>query len=486
MTHMVYGGPMNPGFDEFKLLADQYKRITVYKETNGDMDTPVSILSRLLSLDKAILLESAKESKIYSRFSFLAFDIEDTLVLKKDGLYRNGVFVGNMSYLKENLAENRAPSFKDFGDFSGGWVGYLNYEFVEQCGILRQPLRKTYDRSGILYLVEKFCVYDNYTNRLYLALSKRVDGKEPLEEVYDRAGRELNAMEERLLSLLPPDRPALTPFVAQHIPVERYTTGVSRIKQMIEEGEAIQVVLSDHLVIQNLDPFEFYRNLRKINPSPYMCFIKDDDSYVVGSSPEVHIRIRGTTTYLKPIAGTKPRRTGDDIDTIIKTLVEDEKEKAEHLMLVDLARNDLSRICKPGSVVVESFMSPEVYSHVVHLVSLVRGDLEKESDAIDAIMQTFPAGTVSGAPKTRAIEIIDDIEETTRGIYSGCIGYIGFNGNVDLAITIRTAIFEGTKARLQAGAGIVYDSIPEKEYEEIMNKLGALIKSGGIHDSAHR
>ena len=474
---------MNPDFDRFKMLAAEYDRVTVYKEAQGDMDTPVSILSKLLSLDKAILLESAKESKIYSRFSFLAFDIEEALVLRKDGIYRGEDRLGDISYLKSVLAENRAPSSDELGDFSGGYVGCLNYEFVEQCGILRQPLDKAYDTAGILYLVEKFCVYDNYTNRLYIAVSKKIDRSAPIEEVYRCIKEELEAAERRLADLVAEAREKRNPHVAQIMPKERYTKGVEKIKTMIEEGEAIQVVLSDFLVIDDLDPFEFYRNLRKINPSPYMYFIKDGETFIVGSSPEVHIRIRGNTAYLKPIAGTKPRGAGDDTDAIIKTLVEDEKERAEHLMLVDLARNDLSRICEPGSVHVESFMEPEVYSHVIHLVSLVSGDLGDKPDVVEAIRQTFPAGTVSGAPKTRAIEIIDEIEETVRGAYAGCTGYIGFNGNVDLAITIRTAIFDGFRARLQAGAGIVYDSVPEKEYLEVMNKLKALIRSGGIHDS---
>ena len=477
------GDNMNPSFEEFKKLAKKFNRVTVYKETDGDMDTPISILSRLMSMNKAILLESAKENKVYSRFSFLAFDIQETLVLREDGLYRNGTPVGDMSYLKNILLRNRAPSLRGFGDFSGGYVGCLNFEFVEQCGILRRPLSNKDTTAGILYLVEKFCVYDNYTNRLYLALSKKIDDGVPIEETYRKIKEDLEAAEKHLKDLSRAPEILKKPVILRKIPKESFMGKIQKIKEMIEEGEAIQVVLSDYLEIDNIDPFEFYRNLKKINPSPYMYFIKDGSSFVVGSSPEVHIRIRGNTAYLRPIAGTKPRGKSDNIEEIIKTLTEDEKEKAEHLMLVDLARNDLSRICKVGSVKVESFMEPEVYSHVVHLVSQVRGKLINDTDIIDTIAQTFPAGTVSGAPKTRAIEIIDDMEETPRGVYSGCTGYIGFNGNVDMAITIRTAIFNGFMARLQAGAGIVYDSIPEREYEEVMNKLKALIRSGGIHDS---
>ncbi len=474
---------MYPSLEEFKELSKTYNRITVYKETDGDMDTPVSILSRLLSLDRAILLESAKENKIYSRFSFLAFGIREKLLLKEDGLYSNGKRLGEISYLEEILLQNRTAPYEGFGDFSGGYAGYLNFGFVDQCNILRHPLSHKEVDAGTLYLVEKFCVYDNYTNRLYIALSKKIDGSIPAEGIYERIREELEKSERELKSLSRVRPMSLNPAITRSIPKEEFMGKVQKIKEMIGAGEAIQVVLGDYLEIDHLDPFQFYRNLRKINPSPYMYFIKGENSFVVGSSPEVHIRLRGKTAYLRPIAGTKPRGESDNIENIIKALTDDEKEKAEHLMLVDLARNDLSRICAVGSVSVESFMEPEVYSHVVHLVSQVKGELKENAGVIDAITETFPAGTVSGAPKTRAIEIIDELEETPRGVYSGCTGYIGFNGNVDMAITIRTAIFNGFKARLQAGAGIVYDSVPEKEYQEVMNKLKALIRSGGIHDS---
>ncbi len=476
---------MYPSLEEFKELSRKYNRVTVYKETDGDMDTPVSILSRLLSMDRTILLESAKQDKVYSRFSFLAFDIREKLLVREDGLYSNGKRLGDISYLEEILLQNRTAHQQDYGDFSGGYAGYLNFGFAGQCDILRAPLRHQDPDMGVLYLVEKFCVYDNYTNRLYIALSKKIDGSIPAEGIYERLGEELAASERELRSL-PAVRPMpVNPVVARSIPREAFMEKVQRIREMIGEGEAIQVVLSDYLEIENLDPFRFYRNLRKINPSPYMFFIKDGNSSIVGSSPEVHLRIRGRTAFLRPIAGTKPHGGPGSTDDVAKELAGDEKEKAEHLMLVDLARNDLARICRTGSVGVESFMEPEVYSHVIHLVSQVKGELKDGSDAIEAIIRTFPAGTVSGAPKTRAIEIIDEIEDVPRGAYAGCTGYIGFNGNVDMAITIRTAVFNGFKARLQAGAGIVYDSVPEKEYEEVLSKLKALLRSGGIDDSAY-
>lgn len=476
---------MKPTLEEFRELSKKYERITVYKETEGDMDTPVSILSKLLWLDRAILLESAKESKVYSRFSFLAFDIKEKLILKDGLIYRDGTAAGDLYFLKESLKKDKTPELKGFGDFSGGYVGCLNFEFVEQCNILRKPLVHRSSQEGVLYLVEKFCVYDNYTNRLYIAFSRKIDRGVTIEENYELVRKELETSEQELRGLSRTRTMPLVPSVTRKIPKDEFMNKVQRTREMIEEGEGIQIVLSDYLEVENLDPFEFYRNLRKINPSPYMYFIKDGGSFIVGSSPEVHVRVRGSMAYLRPIAGTKPRRKSESIENIIKELSSDEKEKAEHLMLVDLARNDLSRICKVGSVRVETFMAPEVYSHVIHLVSEVKGRLINGTDGIDAITQTFPAGTVSGAPKTRAIEIIDEMEEEPRGVYSGCTGYIGFNGNVDMAITIRTAVFNGFKARFRAGAGIVYDSVPAREYEEIMNKLGALIRAGGINDSTY-
>ncbi len=478
---------MYPSFERFRELKKGFNRVTVYKETDGDMDTPVSILLRLLGTGNAILLESAKENKVYSRFSFLAFDIRERLVLKGDGLHGNGKQVKDISYLKDVLSKNTAPPSDLFGDFTGGYIGYFNFEFVERCGILRAPLRKRNDVAGVLYLVERFCVYDNYTNRLYIAISKGVDDSVPAEEEYDSIQRDLDDAEQWMKCLPAGDVPVSeAPVVVRKIPKDDFTGKVKRIKEMIGDGEAIQIVLSDFMEVDNIDPFAFYRTLRKINPSPYMYFIKDGDSSIVGSSPEVHIKIRNRVATLRPIAGTMPRDGFAETEDIIKALKNDEKEKAEHLMLVDLARNDLGRICKTGSVEVESFMEPEIYSHVIHLVSQVKGLLTDGTDVIDAVGQTFPAGTVSGAPKTRAIEIIDELEEEMRGPYAGCTGYIGFNGNVDMAITIRTAVFTGQKARLRAGAGIVYDSVPEREYEEVMNKLKALIRSGGIDDSIDR
>ncbi|OPY70320.1 MAG: Anthranilate synthase component 1 [Syntrophorhabdaceae bacterium PtaU1.Bin034] len=471
---------MYPSLNEFKRLSQDFERVTVYKEMDGDMDTPVSMLSKFLAFDRAILLESAKQNKTYSRFSFLAFDITEKMVLKQDGVYRNGEFICPLSQLSKHLVQCRTPVFSDFGDFSGGYVGYLNFEFVGECGVLKKPLSRKGAFLGVLYLVERFCVYDNYTNKLYLAVSKPTGDADP-EDAYRAVARELDRTEDRIRGLVVASvQQQSPPKLVRDIPRGLFIDKVDRTRNMIGEGEAIQIVLSDYLEAEDINPFEFYRGLRKINPSPYMYFLKDGDDCIVGSSPEIHLHVRNRVATLKPIAGTKKREPSKEIQEIIDCLTNDEKERAEHLMLVDLARNDLSRICKVGTVRVESFMQPEVYSHVVHLVSEVKGRLAEDLHVFDALKQTFPAGTVSGAPKVRAIEVIDEMEDGPRGAYAGCLGYIGFNGSLDMAITIRTGIFRGNRARLQAGAGIVYDSVPEREYDEVLNKLLVLMKSGGL------
>jgi len=470
---------MYPTLEEFKQMSQRFERIAVYKEMEGDLDTPVSLLSKFLPFETSILLESANQNKTYSRFSFLAFEMAEKLVIRRDGVYAEDKPLCPFSGLDALLSQDSMSPARPFGDFQGGYVGYLNFEFVGECDILKKPLARGGALLGVLYPVERFCVYDNYTNKLYLAVSLRVDGGDP-EDAYRAICRELDRTEARVRSLAPSPRPALSPRLTRTIPRGLFLDRVATARNMIAEGEAIQIVLSDFLEAEDIDPFEFYRNLRRINPSPYMYFVKDNGTSVVGSSPEIHLRVRDRLATLKPIAGTKKLGPSDKVEEVIDGLTHDEKERAEHLMLVDLARNDLSRICQVGSVAVGAFMQPEVYSHVVHMVTEVTGRLKEGTHVFEALRQTFPAGTVSGAPKVRAIEAIDEMEEHAQGPYAGCVGYIGFDGSLDMAITIRTAVFEHMRARLQGGAGIVYDSVPEREYDEVMSKLLVLMKAGGL------
>ncbi|AEA34516.1 anthranilate synthase component I family protein [Hippea maritima] len=449
------------GFDVFVL----------YEEIEGDMDTPVSILSKLLDEEHVFLLESAKEDKTYSRFSFIGIARDVFKITKAQDL---------------NFEQKRVFSSGGFGSFKGGYVGYLAFEAVGLFDILRKPLTKIPDEFGRFFLVDEFLVYDNYTNRLYVALSynfnRNLTAKSNLAIAKDR----LANLKDFILSKKPnnPTKPQRANLLSSMFSKDEFISIVKETKKLIEDGEAIQVVLSNFFLVEGIEPFEFYRNLRRINPSPYMFFFKSGSFYLSGSSPEIHVRLRNRKATIRPIAGTKPKTK--DLKRIKEELLGDEKEMAEHLMLVDLARNDLARISKPPAVTVTSFAKPEVYSHVVHLTSNVEADLDESITPYDVIANTFPAGTLSGAPKVRAIEIIDEFERYPRGAYGGCVGYVGFDGNLDMAITIRTAVFNGNTCKLQAGAGIVYDSKPKSEYLETINKLKALLKAGGLDDSFNR
>ena len=453
-----------------------YDGVVMYKEIDGDMDTPVSLLSKVLDSKNAFLLESAKEDKTYSRFSFLSFDLDEPVVIQNNSS-------------PDIFKEKKLFKTKQLGDFCGGYVGYFAFEAVKLFGILRKPLKKLPEKLGMFFKVDKFLVYDNYTDRMYLGYVHVFDKALSVDENFKIANSEVDKFYKKLKALNSQSKQNNhnPKIISSMFSKEEFMDRVKYVKKLIEEGEVIQTVISNFFDVEDIDPFEFYRHLRRINPSPYMYFVKYGDFSIVGSSPEIHIRKRDRTATIKPIAGTKPKgKTKDETNRQKKILLGDEKERAEHLMLVDLARNDLSRISKKDSVVVKSFMAAEEYSHVIHLVSEVDGVLKDDVSVFDLISNTFPAGTLSGAPKVRAIEIIDDVEKYPRSSYGGCLGYVGFDSNVDMAITIRTAVFEKNRARLQAGAGIVYDSDPESEYFETINKLKALLRAGGIDDSIDR
>ncbi len=478
---------MFPSQQEFERLLNVFERVPVYLEVVGDLDTPVSILHSLLDNENVILLESANQNKVYSRFSFLAFNARK-FILTENGLHEetnkgllsndenNSVFDFINRKVKDN--SNLSAFFDNYGNFCGGFIALLPFEFVHTCNTLRYPLKKLPKTLGVFYFVETFLVYDNYTNKLYIAKSaKKGDSYAKIEE-------QLAYLHSKICHNHLLNTTQQKPQIIRKIPKAKFLEKVEYLKSQIENGEAIQVVLSDYIQSIGINPFEFYRNLRRQNPSPYMFFIKDKKFYVVGSSPEVHLSVRKYQAMLKPIAGTRPIGQDEAQTKLFELeLSQDSKENAEHLMLVDLARNDLSRICKPNSVDVVQFKHIERYSSVMHLVSQVEGELKDDVSLMDALNNTFPAGTVSGAPKVRAIELIDETEETLREFYAGCVGYIGFNGNMDMAITIRTAFFDDDTVKFQAGAGIVYDSNPLNEYKEVLAKLGALLKAGGIYDS---
>jgi anthranilate synthase component 1 len=369
--------------------------------------------------------------------------------------------------------------------FSGGAVGYLAYEAVTRFEELPSPNVDTLRLPESLFMfVDTMLVFDHVTHRIKILSHARLDGN--IEEEYTKAVERIEELVDRLKQPLEQDQSNGTARKsANSLPIysnlskEEFERCVLKIKDYITEGEAIQVVLSQRLAQPTgLPPFEIYRALRSINPSPYMFFLDFGDFHIIGASPEILVRVEDGVVLTRPLAGTRPRgKTADEDYRLELELKQDEKERAEHIMLVDLGRNDIGRVSQPATVEVSELMEVERYSHVMHLVTHVQGKLRTDMSAIDALRACFPAGTVTGAPKIRAMQIIAELEPGKRGPYAGAAGYFSFSGNMDMAIAIRTMVVSKGVAYTQAGCGVVYDSIPECEYEETMNKAQALLKA---------
>ncbi len=467
--------------------------VPVVKELDSDLITPADAF---YASDAAYLLESAEKGTQVGRYSFLGIESEATIHINENRVEvndwdgkRNLVHNDPLRIVGEVLKSYRYIESGDLSPFPGGAVGYVGYDMIRMWEKLPISGQKPgLDVPDGLFMITKYnLVFDHLMHSLKIIYNVRVS--EDLESDYDQAEKGLLAIEERLTKRLNVDlkkskgKEIANPVFKSSFSHESYCAAVSEIKEMIASGEAIQVVLSQRLRTSfEGDPFTIYRALRSINPSPYMFYLNFGDFSIFGTSPEVMVRNDQGKALLRPIAGTRPR--GRDIaeDERLKIeLLNDEKEKAEHLMLVDLARNDLGRIAKPGSVSLDRFMDIESYSHVMHIVSEVTAELKSDADTFDLIKATFPAGTVSGAPKVRAMQIIDQFESVKRGPYAGMIGYMSYRGDFDSCITIRSMVAKDGELYLQAGAGIVYDSDPEKEYQETLNKARALfagIKKG--------
>ncbi|MBN1499493.1 MAG: anthranilate synthase component I family protein [Spirochaetes bacterium] len=485
-----------PSIDEVKKLSRKYNRIPVYKEMNISEPGMLMLLKTLQNDRNVIFLESAKLDKTAGRFSYLGFN--PSRVVRFMSIDNEPfVFIENenssthvqetiFDFLKKEVAEYSSPEYKQFGSYNGGYTGYFGFDTINYTGILRSKVKEDANLPLASFaLIDDFICLDNKINKHFLATVIYTDDSKNIEDQYNEALKVLQKNESDIIRKISQTTIPYMPSFAKELPLkfrenkDEFAEKVKKIKQLIHDGEAIQVVLSMRAEIENkIDPYIFFLKLRDLNPSPYMYFLKLNDLRIVGSSPEIHVKIDRSQIHLKPIAGTILQgSTREENRRHKEILLNDPKERAEHLMLVDLGRNDLGRVSKPGTVKVSHFMQPEDYSHVIHLVTDVKGTLRSDKNMIDVIKETFPAGTISGAPKVRAIEIIDECETIARGIYSGAIGYIGFNGYADTCITIRTAYFTPDGDYLQAGAGIVMDSVPEKEYEEIRNKLKALAVS---------
>jgi anthranilate synthase component 1 len=479
---------IQPDYRTFCRLARQGNLVPVYDTVTTDLLTPVSAYLRLARDARyAFLLESVEGGEKIARYTFLGANPLEVFRYARGACIIEGQGrlhweqANPIEFLRHRIARYRPVRVPGLPPLVAGAIGYFAYDMVRL--IERIPARARDDMGvddAVLMFYMGLLAFDHVQHRLWIVRNVFIEGTGSLRAHYDAAVREIARTRRALEQPLPPRRVARRagPLrTTSNIPRARYLASVRKAKRYIRAGDIFQVVLSQRFAARTkADPFEIYRALRVVNPSPYMYFLRLGDVTVVGSSPEMLVKIQGREAFYRPIAGTRPRGRDEKEDQRLETeLANDPKERAEHIMLVDLGRNDLGRVCEYGSVQVEKLMFIERYSHVMHLVSSLRGRLRPDVDCFDALMACFPAGTVSGAPKVRAMEIIDEFEPTRRGIYAGGILYLDFSGNLDSCIAIRTLVAKGGKAYVQAGGGVVADSVPKREYQETVNKSRALL-----------
>ena len=481
-------------FETFQELASRGTFVPVCKEIRADLLTPLSAFLKVAeNADHAFLFESVEGGEHVARYSFLGKD--PFLILRsRDGVTlveehgetttEPGPFLDR---LRAVMGDYQAPVVPGFPRFTGGAVGFLGYDAaswfepsLEGVWTARDAPSSGEDDAGFM-LFDTIMAFDHVKHRILVIANARVDPSADLERAYQLACAKIHFLEQELDRALsaPSEAPPTEKEVRSNTTQEDFERAVLIAKDHITAGDIYQVVLSRRFeTTVSADPFTVYRALRHVNPSPYMYFIRMGPLSIIGSSPEMLVRVEGREVVTHPIAGTRPRGADDAEDQRLATeLEQNEKERAEHTMLVDLGRNDIGRVCEYGSVKVAQFMGLERYSHVMHLVSRVEGRLRDDLDRLDALAACFPAGTVSGAPKIRAMEIISDLEPVRRGIYAGAIGYVDFAGNLDCCITIRTITMRDGRAQVQAGAGIVADSDPTAEFNETADKASALLRA---------
>ncbi|MGH7927387.1 MAG: anthranilate synthase component I [Candidatus Binatia bacterium] len=484
---------IQPSFKEFCRLAKQGNLIPVYQELLMDMETPLSFFKRLERDRYAFLLESVEGSERWARFSFLG--TRPYRIFKAHGnrveLIENGKKTSLLSKtplnsLAELLAGWRPVPVPGLPPFSGGALGYVAYDSVAQLHEIANDKRDPLGMAEIFFIfVQTLIAFDNLKHTIKVIDNVRIDGSRGLRQAYDEARARIQkviaSLKKKPRGIEPRDLSQATGArkFTSNLTRRQFHQAVDRAKEYIRAGDIIQAVLCQRLETETAtDPFEIYRALRVINPSPYMYYLELEDLRVIGSSPETMVRLSNGTIELRPIAGTRRRgATPEEERELEADLLADPKERAEHIMLVDLGRNDVGRVAQVGSVEVNELMAIERYSHVIHIVSNVRGKLAQGKSAFDLFVSAFPAGTVSGAPKIRAMQIISELEPQKRSLYAGAIGYFGYNGNLDTCIVIRTIIMKGKKVFINAGAGIVADSDPEAEYQETLNKARAMLKA---------
>jgi anthranilate synthase component 1 len=484
---------LQPDFKQFCRLARESTLVPVVKSVSADLLTPVSAFLAIAEKEPhAFLLESIERGEQIGRYTFLGarpymrVTAREGVVEIERGRQRESLRENVFQVVKRLLREHRVASVPGLPPFTAGAVGFFAYDVVRQLEKIGDHAKDdlSLPDAGLMFF-DRLLAFDHLRHQIHIMAAADVKRASP-RQAYDRALRDIAALERKLAAGL---SPAVWRTSAKikggTLKVKAGTTrkiflrSVARCKEYIAAGDIFQVVLSQRLdFTPGVAPFDLYRALRQVNPSPYLYFLRMNDTHILGSSPEMLVRVTGRKLEYRPIAGTHPRGRDEAEDLRLENKMRnDEKERAEHVMLVDLGRNDLGRVSEYGSVKVKDLMYVERYSHVMHLVSALEGTLRKEFDALDALAACFPAGTLSGAPKVRAMQIIEELEPTRRGIYGGSVLYADFAGNLDSCIGIRTLLMQGNRAYLQAGAGIVADSDPASEFQESLNKAQAVLRA---------
>ncbi|MDE0022276.1 MAG: anthranilate synthase component I [Candidatus Poribacteria bacterium] len=489
-----------PDRAEFRRLARDYNLIPVYREILADTETPVSAYMKTCGGEYSFLLESVEGGERVARYSFLGSNPSLVFMSRRGRVTLLDTFAGKsrsfssddpLQDLERLLASYRPAPMESLRRFHGGAVGFLGYDMVRHFE--RLPDETVDDAQlpdSMFMLTDTALVFDRVAHQVKAVSNAYVKNAAEVDQAYDEAVQKVDALAASLSrpfshNLKPARGAGDAPSASSNMTPEAFESGVMRIKEYIAAGDAIQVVFAQRFQIElTTPPFSVYRALRTVNPSPYMYFLKFGDLQIAGASPEALATVEDGIVQVQPIAGTRPRGSTPEEDAELEAdLRSDPKEKAEHIMLVDLGRNDIGRVCEYGSVHVNEMMAVERYSHVMHLVSNVQGNLRPGMTAFDAVRAAFPAGTLSGAPKIRAMEIIDEMEPTRRGVYGGAVGYFSFSGNSDMAIAIRTLVANGRAGSVQAGGGIVADSVPRLEFQESRNKAMAVLRAVEL---AHR
>jgi anthranilate synthase component 1 len=506
----------SPEFDEFQKLAAQGNLIPVTRRLLADFETPLSAYQKIRGQGESFLFESVEGGEHIGRYSFVGCNpratvrqtgerievLENGRVTETYTISHEAAAVGEKRCVRDGLEvierllkKFRAVSRAELPRFTGGAVGFIGYEFIHDVEpVVPRPPKDELQTPTMYFLIaDELLIFDRVNQTITVLVNAMIDEQTSVTDAYENATAEIDrlvALLEQPLEHVPVTVPKEAPSIPfeSNVSKEKFFANVLKAKEYILAGDIIQVVGSQRFsTSMKARPLDVYRAARSINPSPYMFLLELEGFALVGASPEIHVRCEDRKVEIRPIAGTRARgKTPEQDRANEQELLADPKERAEHVMLVDLARNDIGRVCDFGSVQVKDLMIIERYSHVMHIVSQVEGKLSANKTPYDLMRATFPAGTLSGAPKIRAMQIISELEQTQRGPYGGCVGYFSFNGNLDCCITIRTALLKGGKAYVQAGGGWVNDSTPEAEYQETVNKAKAMLKAVALAESFGR